>query len=247
MKYSAVAVALLALVLATGARAEGPGVPLLSFGIRGGVGTYVMSDMNVAINDVNDIVTDPNNFYGEVALFGSGPIGGGEVRVRVLPQVAASVTVDYLFEASSLGLEAVGQEFEEIDLHASTVPITLRVLYVARNENRPNLVYTAGGGVSYLWLGRLRTQSSQIVNVPFPETDYRTADGSGVGAQVVAGAEYFVRPWVSVGGELFYRYAKISELKYTHNDQPVRMSNGEKLSLDFSGFNASVCIRTHLF
>ncbi len=243
------AMALLVLVLfapATARAAEGT-IPLLSLGVRGGMGSYVMSDMNVGVNEVNDILSDPRNRFDELEKFGNGPIGGAELRVRVLPYLALSVTTEYLFESSKVGLEVVGEEFREIDLHASTMPVTVRVMYVVRNATKPKLFYTMGAGVSYLTFGRLRTESAPIIDLGFPRVEYATADGSGVGAQFLGGAEYFVRPWLSVGGELLYRYAKISEMTYNDNDQTVLMNDGGKLSVDFSGFNVSACFRAHLF
>lgn len=246
MKYIVVAALLLAMPLAVRAQTETePTIPFLSVGIRGGLGSYVMSDMNVAINEVNDQLL--RDRYDELRTFSSGPLGGGELRVRVLPYLALSLSIDYLFESSKVDLEIVGEEFREVEIYGSTVPLTARVVYVAMNPGNPNLVYTVGGGLSYLWLGRLRTQSAEIIDTYFPSPFYRTADGDALGFQALGGVEYFFRPWLSVGGELLYRYAKISELTYNDNSQPVLMSNGEKISLDFSGFNIMACVRFHRF
>jgi len=222
-----------------------PAVPLISIGIRGGLSTYAMSDMNVAINDVNDAL-DAQRFD-ELKDFGSGPTGGGELRVRVRHNIAVSLTVDYLYETSKVGLEVVGQQFRELEIHASTMPITARLLYVTSNPKNSKLVYSMGGGISYLALGRLKTQSSEII-VPsehFPSPFLRTADGKGMGFQALAGVEYFVRPWFSVGGELSYRRAKISEISYNDNGAPVLVGDQE-ISMDFSGVCFNSCLRFHL-
>jgi len=247
MKRFAIAFLVLAMFAPAAARAAEGTIPLVSLGVRGGMGSYVMGDMNVAVNEVNDILTDPRYRFDELEKFGNGPSGGAELRVRILPYLALSVTADYLFESSKVGLEVVGEEFKEIDVHASTVPVTVRVLYVVRNATKPKLFYTMGAGVSYLTLGRLRTESAPIIDLDFPRVEYATADGDGIGMQILGGAEYFVRPWLSVGGELLYRYARISELTYTNNGPPVLMNDGGKLSVDFSGFNVSACFRAHLF
>jgi hypothetical protein len=249
MKHLVVALILLALTVGSRAQAAEPAIPLVSIGGRGGFAGYVMSDMNVAISNVNDVLTDPRNRFDELNKFGSGVTGGGDLRIRVLPHLALSFTIDYLYESAKVGLEVVGEEFREVDIHASTVPVTARVLYVVRNAERSGLVYTMGGGISYLWLGRLRTQSSEsIAEISiFPSAEYRTADGDGIGAQVMGGVDYFVKPWLSVGGELVYRYAKISELTYNDNGDTVVSADGNKLTLDFSGFNMLVCVRTHMF
>jgi hypothetical protein len=249
MKHLAITLILLALTVGSRAQAAEPAIPLVSIGGRGGFGSYVMSDMNVAISNVNDVLTDPRNRFDELNKFGSGVIGGGDLRIRVLPNLALSLTIDYVYESSKVGLEVVGEEFQEVDIYACTAPLTARVLYVVRNSERSGLVYTMGGGISYLWLGRLRTQSSEgIATISiFPSAEYRTADGDGIGAQVSGGVDYFIKPWLSVGGELVYRYAKISELTYNDNGDTVVLANGNKLSLDFSGFNMLACVRTHVF
>ncbi|MBN1505043.1 MAG: outer membrane beta-barrel protein [Candidatus Eisenbacteria bacterium] len=249
MKRCAIAVLVLATFMfaPAAARAAEGTIPLVSFGLRGGMASYTMGDMNVEVNDINDILTDPRNRFDELEKFGSGPVGGAELRVRVLPYLAVAVTTEYLFESSKVGLEVVGEEFREIDIHASTVPVTLRVMYVVRNATRPKLFYTMGAGVSYLTLGRLRSESAPIIDLDFPRVEYATADADGMGMQLFAGAEYFVKPWLSVGGELLYRYAKLSELTYNDNDQPVLMNDGSELAVDFSGFNVAACFRAHLF
>jgi hypothetical protein len=245
MKYLVVAAFLLSIPFATLVQAQTePAVPLLSVGVRGGVGNLVMSDMNIAINEVNDVLLDQR--YDELNTFGSGPMGGGELRIRILPYLALSMTIEYLFESSSVDLEVVGEEFRELEIYCSTVPITARALYVARSSKDPKMVYVLGGGFSYLMLGRLRTQSAETINVHFPSAEYRTADGDGYGFQFFGGAEYFFRPWLSVGGELLYRHSKIGELTYNDNAELVTMSGGEKMTLDFSGFNFLACIRFHL-
>ncbi len=247
MKRCAIALLVLILFAPAAARAAEGTIPLLSLGVRGGMSSYVMGDMNVGVNEVNDILTDPRNRFDELGKFGNGPVGGAELRVRILPYLALSVTTEYLFESSKVGLEVVGEQFREIDIHASTVPVTARVLYVVRNATKPKLFYTMGVGVSYLALGRLRTDSAPIIDLNFPRVEYATADGNGIGVQFLGGAEYFVKPWLSVGGELMYRYAKISELTYNDNGQTVVMNDGGRLSIDFSGFNVSACFRAHLF
>jgi len=249
MKRCAIALLVLAMSMfaPAAARAAEGTIPLLSLGLRGGMGSYTMGDINVEVNEINDILSDPRNRFDELDKFGSGPIGGGELRVRVLPYLAVSLMTEYLFESSKVGLEVVGEEFREINIHASTMPVTLRVMYVVRNATKPKLFYTMGGGVSYLTLGRLRTESAPIIDLDFPRVEYATADGDGIGMQLFGGAEYFVRPWLSVGGEVLYRYARISELTYNDNDQTVLMNDGGKLSVDFSGFNVSACFRAHLF
>ncbi|KPJ61355.1 MAG: hypothetical protein AMJ46_01210 [Latescibacteria bacterium DG_63] len=244
MKYIVIASLLLSMPFAVQAQAQTePAIPFLSGGVRGGLGSYVMSDINVVIQEINDVLLAAD--FDELDRFGSGPLGGGELRLRLLPYLALSMTVDYLYQSSRVELMIVGGEFLEVELVGSATPITARVLYVAKNSSNPNLVYTAGGGISYLWLGRYKetypgegTGSQLLLQ--------RTADGDALGFQVLAGAEYFVRPWLSVGGELLYRYAKISEFTYNDNSEPVLMSNGESMSLDFSGFNVLACVRFHL-
>jgi hypothetical protein len=237
MKYVVVASLLLSMLFVFQALAGAePVIPLVSVGIRGGLGTYAMSDMNVTINEINDILAAAH--FDELRTFGSGPNGGGELRIRILPHLALSASAEYLYESSSVDLERVGQQFERVELHASTVPITGRVLYVTSSPKNSRIVYTMGGGISYLWLCRLKT------GIPSPY--YRTADGNGFGFQAVSGVEYFALPWISVGGELMYRYANISELTYNDNGAPVLLSNGQKMSLDFSGINLTACIRFHL-
>jgi len=247
MKRCAIALLVLALFAPAAARAAEGTIPMLSLGLRGGMGSYTMGNMNVEVNEINDILTDPRNRFDEMDKFGSGPIGGGELRVRILPYLALSVTAEYLYEGSKVGLEVVGEQFREINVHASTVPVTVRVLYVVRNATKPKLFYTMGAGVSYLTLGRLRTESAPIIDLDFPRVEYATADGDGIGMQLIGGAEYFVKPWLSVGGEVLYRYAKLSELTYNDNGQTVLMNDGGKLSVDFSGFNVSACFRAHRF
>jgi hypothetical protein len=238
MKYAVVASLLLTMLFVLQASAVAqPVIPLISAGIRGGVGTYAMSDVNVIINEINDVLVAAR--FDELGTFGTGANGGGELRVRIRPHLALSATAEYLYQSAGVDLERVGEQFQRVELHASTVPITGRVLYVVSNAKNPKLVYTMGGGISYLWLCRLKT------GIPSPSY-VRTADGSGLGVQAVGGLEYFVLPWISVGGELLYRYAKISELTYNDNGEPVLMSNGQKLGLDFSGVNFSACVRFHL-
>ncbi|MCX5800504.1 MAG: hypothetical protein NTX17_03875 [Candidatus Eisenbacteria bacterium] len=245
MKYVVAASLLFSMLLSCQALAVAESViPPISIGIRGGFSTYTMSDMNVAVNEVNDVLA-PRNFD-ELNDFGSGPSGGGELRIRALPNIALSATIEYLYESTKVGLEIVGETFRELEIHASTVPVTGRVLYVVSNAKNPKLVYTVGAGISYLWLGRLKTESAETIPVYFPSPYLRTADGDGIGLQASGGVEYFVRPWVSVGGELLYRHAKISELTYNDNGAPVLMSNGQKMSLDFSGICFNSCIRFHL-
>jgi hypothetical protein len=242
MKHVVVASLLLTMLFVFQAPAVAqPVIPLISAGIRGGVGTYAMNDMNVIINEENDVLVAWR--FDELKTFGSGAIGGGELRIRIRPHLALSATAEYLYQSASVDLERVGEQFLRAELHASTVPITGRVLYVVSNPKNPKLVYTMGGGVSYLWLCRLKTaRPSQPYSLLYP----RTADGSGLGVQAVGGLEYFVLPWISVGGELLYRYAKISDLTYNDNGAPVLMSNGQKLGLDFSGVSFSACVRFHL-
>lgn len=247
MKRCSTALLVLALFAPTVALAAEGTIPLLSLGLRGGMGSYTMGDMNVEVNEINDVLSDPRNRFDELSTFGNGPIGSGELRVRILPYLAVSVTAEYLFESSKVGLEVVGERFREINIHASTMPVTFRVLYVVRNATKPKLFYTMGAGISYLTLGRLRTESAPIIDMNFPRVEYATADGSAVGMQALGGAEYFVKPWLSVGGEVLYRYAKISELTYNDNNQTVLMNDGRKLSVDFSGFSVSACFRAHLF
>jgi len=238
MKHVVVASLLLTMLFVFQAPAVAqPVIPLISAGIRGGVGTYAMNDMNVIINELNDELVAAR--FDELKTFGSGAIGGGELRIRIRPHLALSATAEYLYQSASVDLERVGEQFMRVELHASTVPITGRVLYVVSNPKNPKLVYTMGAGISYLWLCRLKT------GIPSPQY-VRTADGSGLGVQAVGGLEYFVLPWISVGGELLYRYAKISELTYNDNGAPVLLSNGQKLGLDFSGVSFSACVRFHL-
>ncbi|UCF79182.1 MAG: outer membrane beta-barrel protein [Candidatus Eiseniibacteriota bacterium] len=244
MRYIVVASLLLSIPFAVQAQAQTePAIPFLSVGVRGGLGSYVMSDVNVVIQEMNDLLLAAD--FDELTRFGSGPLGGGELRLRLLPYLALSMTMDYLYQSSGVELMVVGEEFLEVELFGSTAPITARVLYVAQNSSNPKIVYTAGGGLSYLLLGRYRetypgesSGSSLLVE--------RTADGNALGFQATAGIEYFAKPWLSVGGELLYRYAKISELTYNDTAEPVLMSSGEKMSLDFSGFNFLACIRFHL-
>lgn len=248
MRYLAVGFLFLAMICGFQALAAAQqAIPFVSVGFRGGLSSYVMSDVNVAINSVNDVLLAQR--FDELNEFGSGPMGGGELRVRVRPHIAASVTIEYLYETSKVGLEIVGQQFRELEIHASTVPITARVLYVASNAKNPKIVYTLGGGLSYLSLGRLKTQSSPTINPTnqlFPSSELRTADGTGVGFQAAGGAEYFVRPRLSVGAELLYRYAKITNLTYNDNGDRVLNDAGKKIDLDFSGISFSACIRLHL-
>jgi hypothetical protein len=237
MKYVVVASLLLSTLVFFHALAEAqPAIPLISVGIRGGLSTYAMSDMNVVINEINDLLLALR--FDELKTFGSGPNGGGELRIRIRPHIALSATAEYLYQSAGVDLERVGEQFQRVELHASTVPITGRVLYVVSNAKNPKLVYTMGGGISYLWLGRLKT------GIPSPY--YRTADGNGIGLQALGGVEYFVRPWASVGGELLYRHAKISELTYNDDGSPVLMSNGQKMRMDFSGVCFNACVRFHL-
>ena len=237
MRYVVAASLLFSMLLVFQASAEAqPAIPLISVGIRGGVSTYAMSDMNVIINEINDVLVAAR--FDELKTLGSGPSGGGELRIRIHPHLALSATAEYLYQSASVDLERVGEQFQRVELHASTVPITGRVLYVVSNAKNPKLVYTMGCGVSYLWLGRLK------MGVPSPY--YRTADGDGIGLQALGGVEYFVRPWASVGGELLYRHANISELTYNDDGTPVLMSNGQKMRMDFSGICFNACIRFHL-
>jgi|GEM_PF-3172234 len=245
MRYVVVALLLLSTLCGFQALATAQStIPLISVGVRGGLSSYVMSDVNVAINSVNDVLLAER--FDELNEFGSGPMGGGEIRIRVRPDIALSVTAEYLYESSKVGLEIVGQQFRELEIRASTVPITARVLYVASNAKNPKIVYTLGGGISYLWLGRLKTQSSPTIEVYFPSSYLRTADGSGVGFEAAGGAEYFVRSRLSVGAELLYRYAKISELTYNDTGGPVLNESLKEINLDFSGISFNACIRFHL-
>jgi opacity protein-like surface antigen len=241
MKYVVVASLLLTMLFVLQALAVAqPVIPLISASIRGGVGTYAMSDINVGINETNDGLLAAR--FDELKTFGSGPNAGGELRVLIRPHLALSATAEYLYQSAGVDLERVGEKFMRVEVHASTVPITGRVLYVVSNSKNPKLVYTMGGGISYLWLGRLKFGVPDLLY----GTIYRTADGSGLGFQAVGGVEYFVLPWVSVGGELQYRYAKISELTDNFDGTPWLMSNGQKLTMDFSGVNFSACVRFHL-
>ncbi|MFH0778337.1 MAG: hypothetical protein V2A71_06860 [Candidatus Eisenbacteria bacterium] len=244
MKYVAVALVLLSMPIAFQAQAETEqSVPPISIGVRGGFGSYVMSDANVLISDLNDLLVALR--FDELSSFAGGPTGGAELRVRITPHIAASLTMDFLYEGSKVGLEVVGEEFKEVELWGSTVPITARVLYVAANPKNRKLVYSAGGGISYLWLGRLKAQAAEII--PFTYPYYRTGDGDGIGFQASGGIEYFAKPWLSVGGELGYRYAKISEIKMNDTGEVALTMNGDKMSLDFSGFGVVACIRFHPF
>ncbi len=244
MKYVVIASLLLSILFAAHAGAQSePAIPLVSVGVRGGLGSYVLNDMNVLIQDINDLLLAAR--FDELKRVGSGPLGGGELRVRVRPYLALSMTTDYLYQASKVELMIVGEEFLEVELVGSMTPITARVLYVAKNSDNPNIVYNAGAGVSYLWLGRYR--ETYPAEEPGGELlTVRTADGDGIGFELTAGAEYFFRPWLSVGGELLYRYAKISKFSYNDNAEPVLMNNGRDMSLDFSGFNVLACVRFHL-
>jgi opacity protein-like surface antigen len=244
MKYAVIASLLLSIPFAVQAQAQTePAIPFVSVGVRGGLGSYVMNDMNVIIQDINDLLLAQR--FDELKRVGSGPLGGGELRLRMLPYLALSMTTDYLYQASKVELMIVGEEFLEVELVGSITPITARVLYIAKNAKNPNIVYNAGAGISYLWLGRYKET--------YPSDDgtgslltVRTADGNAMGFELTAGAEYFVKPWLSVGGELLYRYAKISEFIYNDNSEPVLMANGKDMSLDFSGFNVLACVRFHL-
>jgi hypothetical protein len=75
------------------------------------------------------------------------------------------------------------------------------------------------------WFRAMEQVQNQLVS--------RTFTGSTVGVKVMAGGEIFAAPWMSVGIDVGYRFAKVTELK--DGDTVLKNETGQNSELDYSG------------
>ena len=194
--------------------------------LNGGYGTYGMSDLNAEIDAFNtanagtgfsfDHVDNGHLFGGALGFetVGRWNIGLGWDRLNATTEAGdASGAMEYRFSANAWRL------FAEYALR----PIGQSSIFL-------------GGGV-----GIIQENGKFIVSQPgFAPAEYKLA-GSDPMFEGYAGGNLWMTERVALTTTVGYRYAKVKEVKIEGN--VLIMSNGEAMSLDFSGPSVRVGIK----
>ena len=194
--------------------------------INGGAGTYVMSDLNAEIDAVNAANAGTGWSYARVErgrLFGlamgfetagSWNFGLGVDRLDAKTRASdASGALEYRFGANNWRL------FGEYALQ----PVG-------------NSTFFVGAGVGII------QENGKVIEsaAGYPPAEYKLG-GSDLSYEGYIGGNLWLTPQIGVIATAGYRYAKVKEV--TFDGGPFIMSNGESMSLDFSGPSARVGIK----
>lgn len=195
------------------------------WGVAGNAGyaLYAMNNVNSDIDNVNNFVT---------SLGGSSleKITGG---LNVNASVFYGLT-DYLL---------LGMEFGGLNAYTENeaFPGELQSYYVSGLEFGVFGKAVFPVEETFLW-----TLGLGLIGVTTSDAEYhlagtgggtlvQTYKGTAAGVKIMGGGEWFLTPYMAVGAEIGYRYAKIEEV--TDRDEIARWVNGDgsNFTIDYSG------------
>jgi hypothetical protein len=191
--------------------------------LNGGAGTYTMSDLNTELDAANAAngssfqrVEDGTQFGG---AFGCETAGKWNLGLG-MDRLAASTRTSDASGALEFGFGAnVWRFFGEYALR----PIGQSTVFV-------------GGAI-----GLVQESGKMIVSQPGYAPEKYKINGKGPSFEAHVGGNWWATPLFGLTATIGYRHARVKEVKV--DGIPFIMSNGETMSLDFSGPTARVGIK----
>ena len=192
--------------------------------------TYAMSDINA--------MAVPGQ-----ALLSSGMGGGGAITYGFTPAIEAGIIINYLTASSDYSATVGVAPF---DLK-TTVKDSLPIIEILLGGNyvfpdvATGLDLKIGLGLGFDMLNGTSSNDTSLNGVSVFSYS-STVTGSGFGALVSLGGEYFVSPQFSLGLDLGYRYASISPITISSSgfSGTLTKAGGANAAADYSGLNIKV-------
>lgn len=191
--------------------------------LSGGGGTYVMSNLNAELDALN---ADYGLNFAHVER---GRSFGLAMGFETAGQWNIGVGVDRL-GASTKGTDAIGT----IDFRFHANNWRLFAEYALQPVGSSTFFVGAGVGI-------IQENGKLIESAPGTAPVEYKLGGSDPSYEGYIGGNWWLTPQVGVTATAGYRYARVKEV--THDGYPLIMSNGEVMSLDFSGPSARVGIK----
>lgn len=178
---------------------------------------------NESMGDLNDLLSASNLSAMHQAIG-----GGGSIAYGFNDNVMVGINVDYLYASSDTANTGGGNDFH---LRFPLLETALTASYVWWDA-MPSIDTKATLGLAYENLN-----GSDASNAPgFTSANY-TASGLGIFGTV--GAEWFLKPQLSLGLDVGYRYVRLSPIAVSTGGN-VLTAGGSNAVADFSGLMARV-------
>jgi hypothetical protein len=197
------------------------------FGLTGDAGyyTYGMSDVNARFQDGGD-----NSINGGLGL-------GGALKFDATRRLAAKIGIDYLLAAENSTRTIGGTQYNS----SVNLPATMILIggeYVILPTHLVNLKLLAAYSLVSIFNGKAPDGKAG-------STDLGSVTGSGSGAQLGAGLEWFLGRGFSLETDLAYNVAKINGATFagSPSDGPGANSTG---TVDYSGLVAKAAFTIYL-
>jgi hypothetical protein len=203
-------------------------------GIGGGYSTLGMSQLN----DYQTQLSQAGLGNGSVTKVENGYYLNGELLWESGKGLYLGPRVDYLMANTGKVSNLLG----ETKIDQSILPVMIGGRYMFKDVNEAGTGFydksgfNAGLFAGYGWAWAKSSVSSNLINTSADST------GGGFAADALVGWQYSLSRTVSFGVDLGYRYAPVSEMKYTEDkdalgikkDDVVKDLNGKTVENDFS-------------
>lgn len=181
-----------------------------------GYGYYQMNNLNDDLNAINDTGLLSTNF----SKMEGGFNGGGGIEFGLLDFLTIGAEANYLVANTSAKL--LGGLDDKLDLPGLETGFMARLIAPFSDS----FIMSAGAGIDWYWTW-WHSDAAGLVN------DF---SGNNLGYKIKGGLEAFLAPGVvSLGADVGYRWAKITELKDSDGNTLLSATRDGNLEVDYSG------------